>query len=237
MKNLILLFLVIGAVVSQVTLTTGATVSPEWTLTYATPTGEDFYSYTITFGSADDSEINLHTSAAALFAGVVCLETDATFDHTTVGPGWAWTIANANDAVSKNTAVTNYAALALTYFPALDINDDEAAGSTGNNGVLCAATAAAGAAAITSSSVGYVTTGINSCGNLKATGVAFYAKCYHIVAQSDTIATTGVVAIDALTTGTNVTVTATAATTCATTGASTFATGATILAGIAYLQF
>jgi hypothetical protein len=246
MKSLILLFLVIGAVVSQITLTTGsATAAPQWTLTYATPTGENFYGYTLALQAKDASSLTLLTGGATTFTGVVCKETTSTFDViTAAGPGWSWTFGNGGNAADSTTAAnTGFLIMTLTYHPLMTITAATAAtaGTTGLGSIACQIVTAptplptAGAA----NTLSWVSTGINSCGNLKASGVAFYAKCFNFVQQAATLQNTAAsVAITAINTGTNVTVAASATSTCATTtGASTLATGATILAGIAYLQF
>jgi hypothetical protein len=246
MKNLIILFLVIGAVVSQVVLTTGtATAAIEWTLTYATPTGENFYGYTLQVKAKDLSNAAMSTDASnAEFFGVVCLETTSTFDHATPGPGWGWSMTSTGSAASTLGTVAGFATLTLTYFPLLDINEGAGtegigAGNTGATNTVCsvASTSAGVATTGVANSVEFVTTAINSCGNLKASGVAFYAKCYNVAAQTAPWSGTSTVTLTAINTGTNVTVSATATTCSTTTGASTLATGATILAGIAYLQF
>ena len=244
MKNLILLFLVIGAAVSQVVLTTGtATAAIEWTLTYATPTGENFYGYTLSVKAKDLSAATVAANTA-LFTGVVCLETLSTFDDSTAGPGWVWAVTSPNAVASVLGTAAGFTTLTLTYLPALAITEtgvtNAGAANTGAGGIICTITAAS-PATVTSgvaNSMEYITTAINSCGNLKAMGVAFYARCYNVIAQATDFAGTSAVAIASIDTGTNVTVTATSTTTtCTTTGASTLATGATILAGIAYLQF
>jgi hypothetical protein len=258
MKNLILLFLVIGAVVSEVLLTTGTPVaSVEWALTYSDPTGENFYGYTMVLRGKDLQPLTVvavdgTTDSLAVYTGVVCVET--TSDHSLrTGPGFGWTVANVANAGSTRAAgVTNTAAtvgpITLTYFPALAVTEGGTAGigaaQTGGGGTVCTIANAAGTAHTiatatpsVSNSLEYISSGINSCGNLKASGVAFYARCYNVLGQTTEWSVVGDIALGTVNTGTDVTVAATAATSCATTGASTFATGATILAGIAYLQF
>jgi hypothetical protein len=261
MNTLILLFLVIGSVVSEVLLTTGtATAAVEWSLTYTNATGENFYGYTLVLRGKDLEPLEVTAEVVAdtdYFTGVVCVET--TSDHSRrSGPGFGWTLVNAigsaRSAGSTSNALT-LGAITLTYYPALAITEDNATpgignGQTGGGAIVCNIADAAGTAHTVptatpsvSNSVEFISSGINSCGNLKASGVGFYARCYNVVFQTAEWSVAGDTLLTAVNTGTDVTFAATALPTCVLNGnengngASTFATGATILAGIAYLQF
>jgi hypothetical protein len=246
MKNLILLFLVIGAVVSETTLTTIGTAAtaavPLWTITYSAVTGLEYLSFVVTYfgGTADFEPV----AKADDSFGVACLFTDSAFDvnATQVRAGFSLSVVGNADTTgpvlvpTKMSVDTNWQPLVMTSHPNIKYNSAIEI-ETGGSGVVCplVGTPADGKPVLTDLTATWTFTVQSGCGPIPQSGSAFYAKCFAIASETKLIATTTTLTFIAAGI-TDVTIAA-ATTTCATTGASTFATGATILAGIAYLQF
>jgi hypothetical protein len=251
MKNFILLLLVIGAVVSTTyNLTTPAspatTAAPLWTLTYDSATASTFYSLTLTY-YAGDTDPNTPVAAGAGAAGtgnmgVACFITDSTFalvtSSTGLFPAFVWSVPNAGNGNTAATtaAGTSWGTLAMTGHVAATFTFTGTT-FTGGGFADCPITQTDGTVLPTVSAftASWTFTVAKLCGSLPVSGNAWYARCY-AVEDTTSLITIGTAAAD-LVAGNNITVTATSTTCSTTTGASTFATGATILAGIAYLQF
>jgi hypothetical protein len=241
MKNLILLFLVIGAVVStevQLSTTAGDHV---WKITYAATTTGQFYSFKLTYTKPTVAAlVNQPYIAASQAIGVVCMPTVSTFDVTGAArSAFIFYILSSGSAIAANDAVTNWGALALGHLPAAIYTAATPDFVSGGSTSTCALTGATAPTSVVAGVATYTFTVAAACVDLPPMGTAWYAKCFAVptIAVGDapyvvlkTIATGFIKGImDVTFAGTT--------TTCATTGASTFATGATILAGIAYLQF
>jgi hypothetical protein len=251
MKNLILLLLVIGAVVSTTyNLTTPAspatTAAPLWTLTYDSATASTFYSLTLTYYAGDTASnepvaISSGT-AGSQNMGVACFITDSTFALVTTGtgtfPAFTFSIPNAvsTGTAATTAASTNWTPLAMTAHVAATFTFTGTT-FTGGGFADCpiVQTDSTTLPTVTAFTASWTFTVAKLCGSLPVSGNAWYARCY-AVEDADDLITIGTDAAT-LVAGNNVTVTATTTTCSTTTGASTFATGATILAGIAYLQF
>jgi hypothetical protein len=243
MKNLILLLLVIGAVVNANNLTTAATASaatPLWTLEYIAATGTNYYGFTLTYSAGTTASVTLGdvTGTAAGTFGVVCLITDSAFTQTNAANyvGFGFSVPRTATA-AVNSVNTNWGTLALTAYTSGAYATTPT--YTSATVIPCPITITNTGGALPTISATYTaswTVTISGlCGSLPPTGSAWYAKCYNVVDSAKIMPT----ASEALTIndGRSVTITATTTTCSTTTGASTFATGATILAGIAYLQF
>jgi hypothetical protein len=247
MKNLILLFLVIGAVVSdaiELTTTAAASVTaPLWTITFAAPaTFEEYYSFTLTYNSGDSAQDVLPADNATptKSTGVACLFTDSAFalSDGDIRAGITLNINSAAAALSTSD-ISGWTALLMTAHPVMEYTDSGNL-DTKAGGVDCPITVTntGNPDPVVDSAfiVSWTFTVANSCGALPQMGAAWHAKCWYVegTTQAKLLATASQAVV--ISGGKEVTVAA-ATTTCATTGASTFATGATILAGIAYLQF
>jgi hypothetical protein len=249
MKNLILLLLVIGAVVNAFELTTSpnSTVGALWSLTYATPTATSIaYSITLSLDIGMGSTLSTVITANTHFVGVICMPTNSDFlidVGAVVRPAYSFSViggsANPAQNIQSSVTDTDYAVLKMTYHPLAALTTATTI-TTGATSTDCAITSGASAtnAVITNGVVTWTLVVTAGCGNFPKTGQQWYAKCY--AAKNLLVAIVpseaGGVTLAGLTAAKDVSVViATAA--CATTGASTFATGATILAGIAYLQF
>jgi hypothetical protein len=239
MKNLILLFLVIGAVVStDVALTTTGEI---WTLTYNAVTGTDVYSFGIKYDNAATSATTV--IANAKFIGVICFPVASDFVLTVVDavsaarPAFAiTTLAVTSAAASAATLGADWNGLALTYLPAAYLSTTTQI-KTLTSFTACILDPADGAPTLNSTdfTLSWTRTVAAKCGNLPSMGTTWYAKCYAMSSANgvDLVADGATVTV-----GNGLDVTFSAPTACAVSaGASTFATGATILAGIAYLQF
>ena len=249
MKNLILLFLVVGAVVNAIDLTTAAsptatTALPLWTIAYNTAVASKYYSLTLTYyaGAAVTTPVAATGSAGTNSFGVICVFTASTFAPavSSANSAFSFTVpstTNAASAVGATTAATatwatptmqSYPTITYAAAPTLTLT------TVVDCPILNTAGTAVTAPTLSTFTATWVFTVANSCGNLPASGATWYAVCYPHLDTPAII--TGTPTTSTLTGAKNITVTTTA-TTCTTTGASTFATGATILAGIAYLQF
>jgi hypothetical protein len=247
MKNLILLLLVIGAVVNAVDLTTvvdpASIDDPLWTIAYNTATASRYYTFTVTYygGPSAITPIVAETTGGTNDFGVICVFTESTFAPAVSNANNAFSFAvpsttAASSAVGATTGATarwgtptmqSYPLITYAATPTLTV-------ATVVSCPIAMTQAGAPLPVITSFTASWTFTVAAACGNLPPAGATWYAVCYAVKDQVKIIAATPTITL----VGTkNVTVT-TAATACATTtGASTFATGATILAGIAYLQF
>jgi hypothetical protein len=238
-------YLVIGAVVStevQLTTTAGNLV---WKLNYLGVTTGQFYSFTLSYtkptvaATAAQAYITNSNSIA-----VVCVPTLSNFDVTVAGSprsAFIFSSTNAGAAPATNDNIANWGPLVIGHAASgVYVTTTGSVSFTPGLAVTnCPLVTAAAVPVLANGIATYTFALAASCFNLPQMGTGWYAKCF---AQTDlatagssqtgganVVAATIVGAMDVTFAGTT--------TTCATTGASTFATGATILAGIAYLQF
>jgi hypothetical protein len=250
MKNLILLFLVIGAVVSTAIVLTNTTdaAKAEWTLTYVTPATTSVYnSFTLSYDSGNGTTSAALINGDANSIGVVCIPTSADFALATPGtarPAYSFSVLGTGTGTatpSLNTQasvdVPQFAALLLTYHPLMTYTTADSVATSAAGNIDCALTGAGAADIVVASGIlTWTFTVAAACGNLPKMGTDWYARCFAVKDQNIEVSKAGGETITALIGAKDVSIVTT--TTCATTaGASTFATGATILAGIAYLQF
>jgi hypothetical protein len=251
MNTLILLFLVIGAVVSQTfKLTTTAAASgtdPLWSLTTLPTTDFSFLRFTLSYdaGAAPTDAILAIDNSNF---GVACMIVDSAFDLTAADDdsarrkGFSLSVRGQGAMIgaSNTGSDTNWLTLMLHQHNGMKYK---------TTGTIEAGLAVA-PCSIVLDPVATIPERINnvlfwtfdvtdSCGNIPTLGSTWYAKCFAIPSTAVGIPDVGPLADIPITNARDVTFTVPAAVTiCATeTGASTFATGATILAGIAYLQF
>jgi hypothetical protein len=246
MKNLILLFLVIGAVVSTETTLTNTAEDNLWKITYVATTTGQFYSFTLSFTTPTTLATNPATIIpVAQYVGVACVPTLSDFViavPAVVRGAFFFTAVNdgaggAGD-LATNQANTNWGPLVLTYAPSALYTAD----STIDAGKLvrnCALGGGFDAPVIANNVATYTFTVAAACGTIPQMGTAWFGKCFAIKATAvATVPSTADNVVPAADIVGELDVTFPGTTTvCALNGASTFATGATILAGIAYLQF
>jgi hypothetical protein len=224
MKLVILLICLISAASCSEILTSSS--STLWTFTYLTPAvNTTAYNFTLAYSTGATVSAAVITTAGNT-VGVVCIITTSNFTvvdtaSSSVGFGFE-AVSTAGTALNDVAAAWN--AITLWTHPAMthtsEISLDTGAGSSN-----CAMTTVANVPTAASFVITYTNSVPSACANLQAMGVTWYGRCYH---QGDSVkvaSIAGSVTI-AVSAAKNVTV-----------GASTFATGATILAGIAYLQF
>jgi hypothetical protein len=246
MKNLILLFLVIGAVVSTTyPLTTQGDPDPTaalplWSIAYVAVTGTSYYSFELTY-NAGSSTTQAVDDTDGEFVGVACMLTDSahTLTDLDIRAGISFSIAASNAAGTQETGSTdNWQPLVMTSHPVMAFTDSLNM-ATGLGSIECPITitnTADDKPTITANVVSWTFTVADLCGSLPIMGETWYAKCWSIPQGTFDLVAAASTASVKIFGAMDVTIT-TAAASCATTGASTFATGATILAGIAYLQF
>jgi hypothetical protein len=250
MKNLILLFLVIGAAVCTEITLTNTTGDHLWKLTYLATTTGQTYSFTLSYTKPSVAA----TAASTLITfdnsiGVVCVPTlpDFSFVTTVARSAFIFSVTNPTGtgagSSATNDATTNWGPLVLTY-AAGGVYVTTAGSVTFSPGAAgfisnCPLITPAALPVIANGIVTYTFAIANACISLPKMGTAWSAKCFAVIdsvpgnaPQLATLTTAANAIVGAM----DVTVAGTT-TTCATSGASTFATGATILAGIAYLQF
>jgi hypothetical protein len=219
--KLILLICLIGAAMSATTLTTGTATL--WTLTYLTPAATtNNYNLTVAYSTGVTASATVATSGQEI--GVICLLTVANYTLTasaTVNQtGFAF--GQTATGTATNSAAAFWGPLKLTSFTSAKYASDTSitAGTVVADCALVTPTAPAYAAFVHT----YSFSSVAVCPGLGIKGALWYARCFHKTAT--TVLTTGTTGSFVVSAAKNVTV-----------GASTFAAGATILAGIAYLQF
>jgi hypothetical protein len=243
MKNLIILLLVIGAVVNAANLTTidalATNAKPLWTLTYAATTGFNYASFVLTY-NAGTAPSDAVTAAANSF-GVACFVTDSTYAlvaSANTRAAFSFSVIGEAGGATANTAIsTNWQPLLMTSHPLALYNTGNTISTAASIPCPIVSTPVGAIAALVSNVATWTFTVANGCGPVVQTGTVFYARCFSVVNQAKILSAAGGILVADVVGDKNITYTATAAAACATTGASTLATGATILAGIAYLQF
>jgi hypothetical protein len=222
--KLILLICLIGAAMSANLLTTGT--GTLWTMTYLTPAATTT-SYNLTLAySTGVTTGTTQVSASAGHIGVVCIITTSNFTLTaasTANLGFAF--GTTSTAITTINNVTGWGPLTLSSYNALTYTSDTTlvTGSAAANVVSCTLltpTAPTWAAYVHT----YTFSSTSVCANVPLKSASWTARCFNKVTNA--VLTTAVSATLTVSAARNVTV-----------GASTFAAGATILAGIAYLQF
>jgi hypothetical protein len=204
-------------------LTTGTTTL--WTLTYLTPAATTtIYNLTLAYSTGVTTGTTTVITASQNIA-VLCIITTLNFtlaDLATSQSGFSFTSTAGSGGVATIAAVANWGVLSFHSLTLLTHTSDTAI-TTGASGTACTLVSATAPAYATYVHT-YSFSTVAACTSLALKGVTWYARCFHKADGSTTLSTTGTTFT--VSAAKNVTV-----------GASTFAAGATILAGIAYLQF
>jgi hypothetical protein len=227
MKLLIVLFLVIGAVVSQIELTTPAAVTaPLWTLTYSAPTGFNYYSFSLTYYSGTSATDALAASGTSNSFGVACMITDSAFALATtdVRAGFSFSVTGATNKASTSVN-TDWEALLMVFHPTMVYNTGNTI-DTGAASVACPITMTQTGQPLpdisTSVTPLWTFTVADGCGSLPPMGTGWFARCFSVADQGKIISATGDIATVAVLGDTNITIAATT-TACVLSGASTIA--------------
>jgi hypothetical protein len=219
--KLILLICLIGAAMSAELLTTGTTTL--WTLTYLTPAATTTnYNLTLAYSTGVTTGTTEVSSGSTMQIGVVCLTTVANFSLVAASSNAGFGFGSQATAASAINSITGWGALTLHILSAVTYTTDVLLTQTalGSACTLVSATAPTWAAYVHT----YTFSSVAVCGNLGIMGGTWYARCFH---KTSTAVIIGASSLDLVVSAAkNVTV-----------GASNLAVGATILAGIAYLQF
>jgi hypothetical protein len=245
MKNLILLFLVIGAAVSTAVTLTNTTGDYLWTLEYKAVATGQFYSFVLTFTRPSIAATAAQVYIAADSAiGVVCVPSVSTFAVTAAQERSAFVFSTSSKTgTALNDNAANWDVLVLTHWSS-GLYNPGTNFVTGGTVITCGLVGTgATTPVITNGVVTWTFTVAAACLDLPQMGTGWFAKCFAtptvldaaspaLVTQTFAVGSTPPTLLGAL----DVTFPGTT-TVCALNGASTFATGATILAGIAYLQF
>jgi hypothetical protein len=220
--KLILLICLIATAMSATTLTTGTATL--WTLTYMTPAATTtIYNLTLAYSTGATTG-STTVNAASAEIGVICITTTSNFtlaDGATSQAGFAFASVAGAGGPATIDAVTNWAALTLFTMTALTKTTDIQIITT-TTGTACVLTSAA-TPTYASFVHTYTFSAVATCTGLGIQGATWYARCFHKATSATLLSTAATFVVSA---AKNVTV-----------QASTFAAGATILAGIAYLQF
>jgi hypothetical protein len=225
MKLAILLILLIGSVMSSNTMTSAT--ANMWTLTYLDVSSTAIiYNFTLSYSEGATANADIVTAANNM--GLICIITTLNFtladDATATNAAFSFS-SGATTAAGDNEILTNWDALTAQTHPSM-IHTTDTSLATGASTANCPLTTVANTPTFAS----YVVSWANSlpalCTNWPIKGATWYARCFHMDDQTKNIASTSSVTGVVVSGVKNVTI-----------GASTFATGATILAGIAYLQF
>jgi hypothetical protein len=202
------------------TLTTGTTTL--WTLTYMAPAATTtIYNLTLAYstGVTTAAVVNVDTFSI----GVICITLTSNFtlaDGATAQAGFAFS--SLATAAASNNAAAGWGALSLYVLASLTKTTDTSIIATVAASSTCALTSAA-TPTYASFVHTYTFSAVAVCGTLGIRGATWYARCFHKTTSATSLATAATFPVSA---AKNVTV-----------QASTFAASATILAGIAYLQF
>jgi hypothetical protein len=254
MKNLIILLLVIGAVVNALDLTTvtgeRSIDDPLWTITYGSRTASNYYNFVVTYsaGTTASTEAVATGNVGINNMGVACYFTDSTFaltSGTATYRGFSLSVGNAASSSAVTSAASGWTTLALVSHTLLTYT---VAGTTTTyttptlpSTIIPCPLVFTPVAVTPVLSADFTATWTfavaNTCGQLPAIETAWHAVCFHSKTGTNLFTAAAAAVVVQTDTLKNVTYTAPTTTCSTTTGASTFATGATILAGIAYLQF
>jgi hypothetical protein len=224
MKLAILLICLIStATCSEILTSTTATL---WTFTYLTPAATTMaYNFTLSYSTGATAAADVITSPSNT-VGVVCIITNSNFTVvSTDGASTGFTFEAISDAGSaKNNAAGAWNSLSLWTHPNMTHTSENSL-MTGTGSSTCPLTTVVNTPIAANFVITYTNSIPLACTNLQAKDTTWYARCYHQVVSANIVSKAASVTIT-VSAAKNVTV-----------GASTFATGATILAGIAYLQF
>jgi hypothetical protein len=221
MKSIIILILLIGTAISTTTMTSGT--ATKWQLTSSTPATGQTFDFQVMF-STGAATGNVATTTQEI--GLVCLVLTSNFTiaaNTAGQAGFAMT-STAGAGTAAISAITNWGAIVTKPLATVTYVSDVSITTTLTS-VACAA-ANVDAITLTSNVIKWAFDITGACANipLKSATTTWYGRCFHKAASSTAlVASANNFAVSA---ALNVTI-----------GASTFAAGATILAGIAYLQF
>jgi hypothetical protein len=222
MKLIIVLILLIGAAVSQTALT-GST-SNLWELMSSSPTTGTAYNLILRYGINAASGATTTVATSGQDIGVVCIATTSNF---TLAAGAVaqvgWSMQSTATGTATIAASANWGDILVYSLSAITHTSDTSL-LTGATGTACTKSISLGTT-ISDQKAWWFFDITATCANLPAYGaVDWYGRCFHKVAAIDKANESGKTLV--VSGAKNVTI-----------GASTFATGATILAGIAYLQF
>jgi hypothetical protein len=223
MKSIIILILLIGAAMSQSTLTADTATQWQWS-SMSPPTGSA-YNLTIVYSIGATTGATTEVAASGEEIGLVCIVTTSNFtlaDGATGQVGWAMTTTATADGAATIAAIANWGTLMVYPLTTVTHNTDILL-TTGATATAC--TTGTVTASVTSEQVWWLFTITATCANIPVYGATeWYGRCFHKTKSSSLVSASGnALAVSA---AKNVTI-----------GASTFAAGATILAAIAYLQF
>jgi hypothetical protein len=223
MKLIIILILLVGTAISQTAYTTDT--ATKWTVASVDPTTSTgiTYDFIARYGIGAASGATTQVATIGQEIGLICLVTTSNFtlaDGATAQVGWSFSsIATGTTTIA---ATTNWGD-ALVYSLSAITHTTDTSLITGATGTACATTNVT-PTTILSMEIYFLFDIVSTCTNVPVYKVNWYGRCFHKAASTNLIATSGNTLV--VSSAKNLTV-----------GASTFATGATILAGIAYLQF
>jgi len=224
MKLVILLICLISAATCAEILTSAT--ANLWTFTYLTPAATTtIYNFTLAYSTGASSAATVITLNPGSI-GVVCIITTSNFtivDTADATTGFSFE-ASSTAATVLNNVATGWGAITLQTHPSMT-HTSETSLATGLVTADCPLVTVANTPAYADYVHTYSNSATASCTNVQIMGVTWYGRCYHKADSADVMATATTITLT-VSGAKNVTV-----------GASTFAAGATILAGIAYLQF
>jgi hypothetical protein len=224
MKSIIILILLVGTAISQVEFT--ADTATKWTLGSADPstTTGITYDFTVRYGIGAATGATTQVATVNQEIGLICIVTASNFslaDGVSGQVGWAMvSIATGTTTIGATTGWGNMLVWSLS---AITKTTDTSL-LTGATGTACTTTNVL-PTTLTNQEIYFLFDISGTCTNLPLFGaVDSYARCFHKAASTNLVSANAQTL--AVSSAKNVTI-----------GASTFAAGATILAGIAYLQF
>jgi hypothetical protein len=223
MKSIIILILLVGTAISQTEYTTDT--ATKWTVASVDPTTSTGITYDFVarlgIGAASGATTQIATIGQEI--GLICLVTTSNFtlaDGATAQVGWSFSsIATGTTTIAVSTGWGDMLVYSLS---AITHNSDTSL-TTGATGTACATTNVE-LTTIVSLEVYFRFDVTATCANVPVYGVNWYGRCFHKAASTNLVSDSGNTLV--VSSAKNLTI-----------GASKLATGATILAGIAYLQF
>jgi hypothetical protein len=220
MKSIIILILLIGTAMSTTTFTSGT--ATKWQLLSSTPvTGQTFDLQVMFSTGAATGDVAVSGNTI----GVICIVLTSNFTiaaNTAGQAGFAMT-STASGGTAAISAITNWGAL-VTYPLATVTYVSDSGITTTLTSTACGA-ANVDAITLSNNEIKWAFDITGACANIPliTSTATWYGRCFHKNTSAVSVATAATFVVSA---PQNVTI-----------GASTFAAGATILAGIAYLQF
>ena len=222
MKSIIILILLVGTAMSQTTFTTDAV--NKWKILSLTPDSTVTYDLIAQYeiGAASGATTQVATNGQDI--GVVCIVTTSNFslaDGATGQVGWSMT--STATGTTTIASSTNWGSMLVTSLTALTHTSDTSL-LTGATGTACTTTNVLPVVVVDQILYWFFDI-TGACANIPLINAAtWYARCFHKAASTSLVSANSQTLV--VSSAKNVTI-----------GASTFAAGATILAGIAYLQF